>query len=218
MTGLLGLGLVAGGVHVALTPPSVTATAFSAGSPGAGLSAGSPGADVATGPVGGPAGTIAPRAGGAAPLGVPSRPTRLRLPRLGVAAVVRPVGADRARTLALPSDPRVVGWYAGSASPGSATGSTVVAGHVDRVGWGPGVLTALTRLGAGDRVELTLADGQIAAYRVTSRLTYPKASLPGSVFRLDGRPVLTLITCGGPFDARTHHYRDNIVVTAVPVS
>jgi hypothetical protein len=28
---------------------------------------------------------------------------------------------------------------------------------------------------------------------------------------------LTLITCGGPFDARTRHYRDNVVVTAEPV-
>jgi hypothetical protein len=26
-----------------------------------------------------------------------------------------------------------------------------------------------------------------------------------------------VITCGGPFDARLGHYRDNLVVTAVPV-
>jgi len=26
-----------------------------------------------------------------------------------------------------------------------------------------------------------------------------------------------LVTCGGPFDATGGHYRDNIVVTAVPV-
>lgn len=32
-----------------------------------------------------------------------------------------------------------------------------------------------------------------------------------------GSPRLTLITCGGPFDAEARHYRDNIVVTAVPV-
>ena len=28
---------------------------------------------------------------------------------------------------------------------------------------------------------------------------------------------LVLVTCGGPFDARRGHYRDNIVVTAVPL-
>jgi hypothetical protein len=28
---------------------------------------------------------------------------------------------------------------------------------------------------------------------------------------------LSLITCGGPFDHDSGHYRDNIVVTAVPV-
>jgi hypothetical protein len=33
-------------------------------------------------------------------------------------------------------------------------------------------------------------------------------------FARDGAPRLTLITCGGPFDKATGHYRDNVVVTA----
>lgn len=208
MTGLLGLGLVAGGVHVALAPPSVSSTSFGTAAPAAAGAAPAAVSPVAAG---------SPRAPAAAAVVVPSRPTRLRLPRLRVAAVVRPIGVDRARALALPSDPRVVGWYAGGAWPGAATGSTVLAGHVDRIGYGRGALASLTRLRVGDRVELTRADGRLARYRVTSRAVYVKASLPRSVFRVDGRPVLTLITCGGPFNTRTHHYRDNVVVTAVPV-
>ena len=30
-------------------------------------------------------------------------------------------------------------------------------------------------------------------------------------------PGLVRMTCGGPFDSRSGHYRDNIVVTATPV-
>jgi len=37
------------------------------------------------------------------------------------------------------------------------------------------------------------------------------------LFRTDGPPMLTLVTCGGPFDSATHHYRDNIVVSAAPI-
>jgi hypothetical protein len=37
-------------------------------------------------------------------------------------------------------------------------------------------------------------------------------------FARDGAVRLTLITCGGPFDQDTRHYRDNVVVTAVPES
>ncbi len=31
-----------------------------------------------------------------------------------------------------------------------------------------------------------------------------------------GRPRLVLVTCGGPFDRVAGHYRDNVVLTAVP--
>ena len=44
-----------------------------------------------------------------------------------------------------------------------------------------------------------------------------KAALPSSIYTRTGAPKLVLVTCGGPFDARSGHYRDNIVVTATPV-
>jgi hypothetical protein len=37
------------------------------------------------------------------------------------------------------------------------------------------------------------------------------------MFARDGLLRLRLITCDGPFDAKTRHYRDNVVVTASPV-
>ena len=43
-----------------------------------------------------------------------------------------------------------------------------------------------------------------------------KAELPTSIFTRTGERRLVLVTCGGPFDARTERYRDNVIVTAVP--
>ena len=40
-------------------------------------------------------------------------------------------------------------------------------------------------------------------------------ALPSSIYTRSGPARLVLVTCGGPFDARSGHYRDNIVVTAV---
>jgi hypothetical protein len=37
-------------------------------------------------------------------------------------------------------------------------------------------------------------------------------------FARDGPPRLALVTCGGPFDERTRHYRDNVVITAEPAA
>jgi hypothetical protein len=43
-----------------------------------------------------------------------------------------------------------------------------------------------------------------------------KAQLPTNIWSQKGRNHLVLVTCGGPFDNATGHYRDNVVVTAVP--
>jgi hypothetical protein len=46
---------------------------------------------------------------------------------------------------------------------------------------------------------------------------YPKSALPTSVYSHAGPARLVLITCGGPVDAVSGHYRENIVVTAEPL-
>ena len=58
--------------------------------------------------------------------------------------------------------------------------------------------------------------GKTLKYRVTTIKTMKKAALPTNIYTRTGSPKLVLVTCGGPFDAKIGHYRDNIVVTAVP--
>jgi hypothetical protein len=59
----------------------------------------------------------------------------------------------------------------------------------------------------------------VTAYRVVGREEYRKSQLPlDRYFARDGAPLLTLVTCGGPFDDRARRYRDNLVVTARPLA
>jgi hypothetical protein len=64
---------------------------------------------------------------------------------------------------------------------------------------------------------VTTAAGRTFTYRVVTVRDYLKRDLPTSVYSLRGRPRLVLVTCGGPFIASKGHYRDNVVLVAVPV-
>lgn len=143
-------------------------------------------------------------------------PVTLRLPASSGAAPVVPV-TSTGGALDVPADPSVLGWWAVGARPGQGVGSVVVDGHIDTAKDGLGVFARLPRLGIGSRVVLTDADGRATAYTVTARRSFPKAQLPGAdVFDQTVGERLVLITCGGPFDAVTRHYRDNVVVYGVP--
>jgi sortase (surface protein transpeptidase) len=92
----------------------------------------------------------------------------------------------------------------------------VIAGHVDTAE-GPGALFRLGELEPGEMVTVTGSDGAERDFTVVARETYRKSDIPlERYFTRDGVFRLTLITCGGPFDRDTGHYRDNVVVTAVP--
>lgn len=139
---------------------------------------------------------------------------RLSIPRLGVDAQIVAIGVVN-RTLDVPLDPKVLGWWTGSAKPGSGAGSVVIDGHVNYNGVA-GALSVLPSLRVGDRVTLTRGATQLS-YRVTALRSYVKADgLPAEMFRQDVAERLVLVTCGGPFDAGTGNYEDNVVAYATP--
>jgi hypothetical protein len=145
-----------------------------------------------------------------------NRPVRVRIDRLGVTATVVPVGVDKAGDVVIPTSVDTVGWYRFGPALGDP-GSVVVAGHVDSAEQGDGAFARLRELEPGDRVVVTGSSGRPATFRVVSREEYPKATIRlDRYFTADGPSRLTLMTCGGPFDRRTGHYRDNVVVTALP--
>ncbi|MGK5682300.1 class F sortase [Actinoplanes sp. URMC 104] len=144
-------------------------------------------------------------------------PARLRIPALDLDASVEAVGIDpRTGDFAVPPSVDRVGWYRYGPGFAARTGSIVIAGHVDSAAEGEGAFFRLGSLEAGDVVTLTAADGRARSFEVLARERFRKTAIPlERYFARDGAVRLTLITCGGPFDAATGHYRDNVVVTAV---
>lgn len=148
----------------------------------------------------------------------PVVPAVLELPARGLSAPVDAVGTAPNGGMVVPDQVRTVGWWAPGVLPGGASGSAVIAGHVDSRTQGIGFLSVLPQLVAGEPVVVRGADGRTAAYRVVARREYGKHDLPREVFRRDGDPQLVLVTCGGVFDPAAGSYESNIVVYAVPTA
>ncbi|MGC4815548.1 class F sortase [Micromonospora sp. DT228] len=145
-------------------------------------------------------------------------PVRLVIPDIDVTATVNAVGInERTNEFEVPPSVDQIGWYRYGPGLEATAGSVVIAGHVDSVKQGRGAFFRLRQLDKGDTLTATGSDGTARRYRVVAREEYAKTRIPlDRYFARDGKPRLTLITCGGPFDAKARKYRDNIVVTAVP--
>ncbi|MDX6199382.1 MAG: hypothetical protein QOJ79_2533 [Actinomycetota bacterium] len=144
-------------------------------------------------------------------------PVRLSIPAIRVQSALLTLGQAPDGTLETPPvgpDYDRAGWYRYSPRPG-ALGPAVIVGHIDSKSGGPSVFFRLGELRRHDTVEITRADGTTAVFAVDGVQRFHKADFPTQlVYGNTDRPVLRLITCGGPFDRSTGHYEDNVVVTA----
>ena len=117
-----------------------------------------------------------------------------------------------------PTGPFVVAWYPTLGDLGR-NGNVVVAGHVDYYNVGPAVFYSLKEPGAslGDQVVMIGEDGSRHIYEVQRSTTYENGSLTEEVINNEVTgatrlPTLTIITCGGEFDAISGEYLSRIVV------
>lgn len=146
----------------------------------------------------------------------PVPPVGLSIPVIGVSeARVVPVATDASGSLGVPDNPQVLGWWSGGAKPKSSAGTVVIDGHVDTKQFGAGVLYRLETVAPGAVITLQTDSGSIN-YLVDAREVYRKDRLPAEIFTRAGAPRLAVITCGGPFNARTREYAYNVVVFASP--
>lgn len=191
----LGIWLIGHGVEMPAPPPQPSAAqAF-------------PAYDSATHPA-----TAAPVV--IAPLPV-SAATRVRIPAIRVDAPVTGLVLDgNGRLNAPPDDDRnLAGWYKAGTAPG-ATGTAVLAGHVD-TRQGPAVFYNLGALRKGSAVEVDRADGTTAVFTIDAIEVYPARQFPNSkVYGQAARPELRLITCGAGFDKARQEYLGNVVAYA----
>jgi hypothetical protein len=140
-----------------------------------------------------------------------SRPIHLSVPALGLSVRLTSLDLNANGTVSVPTDIYEPGWYRRGATPGQL-GTAVILGHVDSYR-GPAVFYKLRDLVVGDRVNVSLADGVIAHFRVIGTATYLKAHFPAQlVYGPRSYGALQLITCGGAFDNGSGHYLSNVVV------
>jgi LPXTG-site transpeptidase (sortase) family protein len=164
-------------------------------------------------PAGGPAADDEPVAasGMVVSNGVP--PVALAIPKLAVDAPVVGVGQDPDGTMSAPSDPDTVAWY--TLGPGMGIGGNVVfAGHVDWDGRHR-VFAGLTRLEPGDAVLIVDEHGDGYEYKVESSYWVKADGAPiKEIFAQTDESKVTLITCGGDFNASRREYLERLIVTA----
>jgi hypothetical protein len=155
----------------------------------------------------------------------------LEIPAIGVQAPLVPTGAEGApgaASLTIPGNIHKVGWWDGTVldgdrvvhekapSPGQP-GVAVIAGHIDSAVAGPGALYDLRDLDKGDTIKIVDSLGRTSTWTVSGPPeTALKSSLPSALWVSNGPPKLAIVTCGGPFDAATGHYLDNVIVWATP--
>jgi Sortase domain len=149
-----------------------------------------------------------------------SPPVAIDIPAIGVRSDLLHLGLNSDGTMQVPSLVTSAGeaaWFRYSATPGQR-GTSIIEGHVDSY-LGPAVFFRLGALRPGDTINVTLADGITAIFRVTGVRQYLKATFPAkTIYGADGYAALRVITCGGDFDYSTGHYLSSTVVFAALTS
>ena len=143
-----------------------------------------------------------------------AKPVWVSVPAIGIKKTsLIHLGLTKSGALQVPDVTTVAGWFTGGPRPG-ATGSAVIAGHVDSK-TGPGIFFWLRALKPGDKIYVGRADGTMAVFRVTRVHMYAKDKFPtDAVYGAVPDPELRLITCGGIFDRSIGSYLSNVVVFA----
>jgi hypothetical protein len=162
------------------------------------------------GPMGWNAGPVALKNG--------PRPIALNIDKFAIAADVEQLNiVDGA--MQNPTGPFVVSWYQETANLGEI-GNVVLAGHVDYWNVGPAVFYDIfwgEQMAEGDLINVTGEDGSVWTYGVEFQQLYHIEELTPEViteliFPGSKAELVTLITCGGEFDANVGEYNSRVIV------
>lgn len=140
----------------------------------------------------------------------PAPPQRISIPDAGVETVIDPVGTRKGE-IEVPELGRA-GWFQGGPRPGEP-GRAVMIGHLD-TRRGPGLFARVPSVPVGAAVVVTDRRGEVHSFEVVGRTQVRKDRFPTSeVYGSASRPVLVLVTCGGPY-SEGRGYRDNVLLYA----
>jgi hypothetical protein len=120
-----------------------------------------------------------------------------------------------------PSAPQMIAWYARFGRPGAPGTNSILAAHVDYVGFGKGPFGYLTSAAAGDELTVALDSGTAYGYTVKSVavVSLQDLDMDAVVYPwLDaGVERVTLISCGGtfvPYASGGGEYTSRVILVA----
>lgn len=142
------------------------------------------------------------------------RPIAIKIAKIQVDAEIerRPITDG---VMVDPTGPFVVAWYGKTGRLGEPNGNVVLAGHVDYAGVGPAVFARVGELQNGDRVEVIGEGVRRFRFAVTASNYYDAVNAPvEEIIGPTEVESVTLITCGGNFDAAAQQYDQRLIVRA----
>ena len=140
----------------------------------------------------------------------PITPSRLKIPSIGVDAVVDRAGILPDGSMGVPNSLWTSSWLSTGPRPGQA-GSSVIAGH--RGIGTPALFSHLENVHEGDRIYVSDATGGELLYAVTRVASLDlSAATQFEVFGPTTQQQLVLVTCFGAYSRSTHTYDHRLVV------
>ena len=147
------------------------------------------------------------------------KPRYLNIPKLNInKARVLEVGLSPDGQMLTPYNIFDVGWYNGSAKPGTK-GTSIIDGH----NGGPhihGVFKNLPDLAYGDKLTIEMGDGTIYTYQIIDNVTVPLSEADAKMLYaakspIDGKESITFITCTGEWSQVQQTYLSRQFARAV---
>ncbi len=140
-----------------------------------------------------------------------SEPVAISIPSLDINAAVAPLGLNKDGSIQVPSKDNQVGWYKYGAAPGQP-GAAVLVGHLDSA-YGKAVFYNLGKLKIGQEIQVAIAGGSVAVFKVDSLEQAPQNNFPtAKVYGKIAYPGIRLITCSGVYNKKEKHYSNNLIV------
>lgn len=134
-----------------------------------------------------------------------------------ISVAVIPVGVDENGAMETVPKHDVAGWYMYGPAP-NEEGNCIIAGH-NRYNGKKGFFSILHEgLKVGDRVIVTMENGQTVVYEVETIENYNYDAVPSEVMEPWGETRLTLITCLGDYDHTMHMSRTRVVAVCKPIN
>lgn len=139
-------------------------------------------------------------------------PSRLKIPKLGIDALIEEVGLTPQGAVDVPKGIANAAWFNRGQRPGE-NGSAIIAGHFGWKDGVPAVFDTLHKLQTGDRLYIEDVKGRTTTFVVRTFQTYGQDEKASDVFdSSDGKAHLNLVTCEGTWDEAKKSYPNRLVV------